>query len=466
MLRSRRDLVARSVRTLLQGGSAGGAEGSARGLVTSTQRSLKAGESDVGATDAPSAPHATLNGAGQHRSVWGGPGPGSAVSAVHEVHKPGSKRAAWQHHEVEALRDAGKQYELARYAGPARWGKVKEDTRFKAALDGRTSSACSQKWTTLFGRVDKAAVSRVDDEPLPPQDTGKVQQLAEVLAGILGSDEGKKAKRKAHATAVEKPPSPLTDAAPEVHATKGVMRNVTVMYRGEIVPRGFAVARATSAPPPARTFVGAGLAPAAAPAAAAAAARGSGVQEGALKGEDRTFGGAELLPEDPPVASVFPYQSASTFLPPETWQLLRAHVLKRAGECEICGSHKAQNVHERFQYNEELRSATLTRFLSLCNACYSASRPRLHQASTPNGANMVATMMRARGLSFTGAKGVFKAAQSLHKQRSKGARWDVDLSILEANSLPCYATVLMPAGAAATAGAAASTQQRRLSAQR
>ena len=88
-----------------------------------------------------------------------------------------------------------------------------------------------------------------------------------------------------------------------------------------------------------------------------------------LPGEDRTFGGnayyADLIPSSAWFANL------RTVIPAPQWKELSAYVRHRHQyRCEMCGSDKRLEAHERWLFNKETGTQRLMRIMCLCKMCH------------------------------------------------------------------------------------------------
>ena len=95
-------------------------------------------------------------------------------------------------------------------------------------------------------------------------------------------------------------------------------------------------------------------------------------------GEDRTFGGNNLYVDLVPATSWF--TNARSHISVNDWQRLRRAVLTRAGfRCELCGNTAVAaeqlwlEAHERWRFNPQTGTQTLTRVLCICSLCHLAT---------------------------------------------------------------------------------------------
>lgn len=95
-----------------------------------------------------------------------------------------------------------------------------------------------------------------------------------------------------------------------------------------------------------------------------------------LPGENRSFGGNGLYPENIPRSSWF--KNLRSMMPIHQWKVLTAYVRHRAGnKCEVCGSSNRLEAHERWKFDQQTNTQKLMRIMCVCKECHLAMHPGL-----------------------------------------------------------------------------------------
>lgn len=88
-----------------------------------------------------------------------------------------------------------------------------------------------------------------------------------------------------------------------------------------------------------------------------------------LPGEDRSFGGNSYYADLIPSSAWF--VNLRTAIPASQWKELSAYVRHRHQDhCEMCGSDKRMEAHERWLFDEKTRKQSLVRIMCLCKMCH------------------------------------------------------------------------------------------------
>lgn len=90
---------------------------------------------------------------------------------------------------------------------------------------------------------------------------------------------------------------------------------------------------------------------------------------GSLPGEDRSFGGNSYYAD--PIPSSAWFVNLRTAIPASQWKELSAYVRHRHQDrCEMCGSDKRVEAHERWLFDKKTQTQKLMRIMCLCKMCH------------------------------------------------------------------------------------------------
>jgi hypothetical protein len=147
-----------------------------------------------------------------------------------------------------------------------------------------------------------------------------------------------------------------------------------------------------------------------------------------LHGEDRNFGGSDLIVDLIPKSCWF--TNVRYCVHPSDWERLRRHVYARAGSrCECCGSHTPKpEAHERWRFDAARRVQKLVRLIALCRSCHEATHMGLAELRG-RGDAAAAHLRQVRGFSEQEAEAHISDAFRLWSERSS-IEWELDLSVI------------------------------------
>ena len=155
-----------------------------------------------------------------------------------------------------------------------------------------------------------------------------------------------------------------------------------------------------------------------------------------LPGEDRSFGSG--LYADPIPSSCW-YTNVRSSVSQVDWKRIRRMVIERAaGRCEICGSDKSLEAHERFQFDDAAHIQSLRRLICLCKACHRTTHyglARVHGSDKEAFRHLMAVN------SWTASEALLHLDQVFKVWRRRSCfEWQLDLSMLEGTGISLNAT--------------------------
>lgn len=146
-----------------------------------------------------------------------------------------------------------------------------------------------------------------------------------------------------------------------------------------------------------------------------------------LVGEDRSYGSGlyvDLIPK-----SCW-FTNVRSSVSEVDWKRIRRMVIDRAGKrCEICGSDKYLEAHERFYFDEVTQTQRLRRLICVCRQCHNATHYGLAQIMGSDQ-EAIRHLMKVNGWSGSDVSVHVRQAIDVWRQRSQ-LEWHLDLSILE-----------------------------------
>ena len=156
-----------------------------------------------------------------------------------------------------------------------------------------------------------------------------------------------------------------------------------------------------------------------------------------LSGEDRTFGGDDLVIDLIPKTCWF--TNVRSCVHPRDWDRLRNFVYERVNYiCECCfNDTKTSGVvleaHERWEYNEQAQIQKLVRIVALCHDCHQSTHMGLAEIKG-KGEEAKEHIKNVRGFTESEYNKHKHQATNIWRKRST-INWDLDLSLITSNNI-------------------------------
>lgn len=152
-----------------------------------------------------------------------------------------------------------------------------------------------------------------------------------------------------------------------------------------------------------------------------------------LTGEDRTYGGNELIIDLIPKTCWFTNVRYCT--DSRDWDRLRDYVYSRVNNtCECC-HNKTNNIeaHERWHYDNDTKTQKLVRLVALCKMCHTTTHIGMAEIKG-NGSEALEHLKKVRN--FTNEEAIKHKEQAFQVWRERNTiKWNLDLSLLTNNNI-------------------------------
>ena len=154
-----------------------------------------------------------------------------------------------------------------------------------------------------------------------------------------------------------------------------------------------------------------------------------------LKGEDRAFGGNDLIIDLIPKSCWF--SNVRTSISAGSWNKLRQLVYERANHgCECCGNAAPPGLeaHERWYYDMAKQTQQLVRIIALCKKCHEVTHFGRTEFILCRGDEAQAHQMKVRGWTLAQFMAHKTEAFTTWRERNQ-LKWELDLTLITANGM-------------------------------